>query len=685
MERITRRRAVILLMILLGVLSVFCVRLYKMQAGSGGIVLSDEVTYTTRTRVRGVRGDILDTNGNVLVTNRVSYDLVFNHYVILNSGNANQYLLELAQLCKAQGIAYVDHFPVTETWPFSYTLDSLPSAWKSYFQLFLVNRGNYDSDISASTLMAKLRKSYSIPESWSDEDARMVIGLRYEITLRNGVTNLSNYVFVEDASEQALAAILELGTPGLRVEATTVRAYNTVYAAHALGYIGAMSSSQWETYRPLGYAMDALVGQSGLELAFEDYLHGVDGIRIDEVTRDGTVVRSWYEVEPQNGKNVEVSLDLMLQMAAEDQLTSVIENLRAQAEGAAGSDVEGAAVVAIDVKTGQVLVCGSYPSYDPATLLENYNAIASQPYKPLLNRALMGTYAPGSTYKIVMSIAGIQSETVQRDTTIWDNGVFSKYGYTATCLYYSNYGYTHSYVNCEHALKWSCNYYFYYLADKISIDYIDSVAKGLGLGEPTGMELFEYLGYRANPQNKAKLFAGTDSAGWYYADTIMNGIGQSINSFTPMQLASYTMALANQGTRYKATFLNRVISDDYRQLLFENKTQLLSTMEITEEAFEVYLAGMKLVASDQQGTAYNTFKNYPVPVAAKTGTAEVGPSSANGAFICFAPADDPQIAIAVYGEKAGGGGKLAPVAKEILDIYFGLVTGNADSLENQVG
>ena len=684
MERITRFRAVFLLTLVGIVLCFFCIKLYTMQIADKGAAASNVTTYITRTRVRAPRGDILDANGNVLVTNRASYDLVFNHYVILNSGNPNERLLELATLCRELGIQYIDHFPVSKTWPFTYTLDTMPSSWKSYFQLFLVNRGDVDSDISAPLLMQKLRKSYGIPEKWSDEDARMVIGLRYEITLRNGVTNLSNYVFLEDASETELAAILELNTPGLRVEASSVRQYNTTYAAHALGYIGAMNGVQWEQYRPLGYAMDALVGQSGVELAFEEYLHGVDGVRVDEVTRDGTVVRFWYEVEPKPGNNVEISLDLMMQIAAEDKLSSLIESMREQEQGKTGADAEGGAVVAIDVKTGQVLVSASYPSYDPAVLLEQYNNIAAQPYKPLLNRALTGTYPPGSTYKMVMAIAGIQTETVQRDTKIHTKGVFSKHGFTANCLYYTNYGYTHGRLTCEEALQYSCNYYFYYLADLISIDKIDVIAKGLGLGEMTGVELYESLGYRANPATKAKLFAGTNSAGWYYADSIMNGIGQSYNSFTPMQLASYTMALANQGTRYKATFLNRVVSADYRQLLLENKTRVLSTMDITDEAYEVYLAGMKL-ATSATGTAGGTFGAYPVKVAAKTGTAEAGASSSNGAFVCFAPADDPQIAVVVYGEKTGGGSRLAPVAKEVLDVYFGFSTGDTDSFENQLG
>ena len=686
MERITRFRSLFLLTLVAIVLSFFCIKLYMMQIGneSGGI--NNMTTYITRTRVRASRGDILDTKGNVLVTNRASYDLVFNHYVILNAGDPNERLLELALLCKEQGIDYADHFPVSYTWPFVYTADELSTTWKLYFQMFLASRGDMDSDISAPVLMAALRKSYGIPEEWADEEARLVIGLRYEISLRNGVTTLSNYVFVEDATKDELAAILELNIPGLRVEASSVRSYNTVYAAHALGYIGAMSTAQWEQYRPLGYELDALVGQSGVELAFESYLHGVDGIRVDEVSPDGTVIRSWYEVEPKPGNNVEISLDLMMQMAAEDRLASVVDGLKNREDSDVGKDVEGAAVVAIDVKTGKVLVSASYPTYDPAELMENYANIASQPFTPLLNRALMGTYPPGSTYKMVMAIAGIQTETVQRETTVYDWGTFSKYGFSANCLIYTNYGFTHGALDCENALKVSCNYYFYHLADQIGIDYIDSIAKGMGLGETTGVELYENLGLRANPQTKAMLYAGTDSAGWYYADSIMNGIGQSLNSFTPIQLASYTMGLANQGTRYKATFLSRVLSPDYRQLVFENKAQVLTKMDITDEAHEVYLAGMKLVASDVNGSVFGIFGSYPIPVAGKTGTAEaIMGASDNGAFVCFAPADDPQIAIAVYGEKAGGGGRLAWVAKEILDVYFGFSTGDTDSMENELG
>ena len=690
MERITRFRAGLIGFMVLVVIGFFCLRLHDMQIVDSENKQNNITTYETRTRIRAPRGDIVDTKGNVLVTNRASYDLVFNHYVILNCGNPNERLLELAVLCIDMEIDYADHLPISKTAPFEYTLSQYSSVWQGYFQAFLVNRGGLDSDISATLMMQQLRKSYAIPEDWSDESARLVIGLRYELTLRNGVTNLPNFVFLEDVSDRQLAAILELNVPGLNVETSTVRQYNTKYAAHVLGYIGAMSVAQWAEYKELGYSMDALVGQSGFELAFENYLHGTDGVRVDEVTADGTVIRSYFEKQPVPGGNVEVSIDLAMQMAAEDALEETILNLREDKKEAleSGYDAEGGAVVAIDVKTGQVLVCGSYPTYDLANLFRDWNEINAADYDPLVNRALNATYAPGSTYKPLMVVAGVESGVLDPDKEIWDNGKYTKYaasGFAPECLFYTDYGYTHSMVDAAKALRVSCNYYFYVLADKLDIKYWDSVAAGMGLGEMTGVELYEYLGRRANAANKAFLYAGTDQAGWYKADQITAGIGQSINKFTPMQLASYAMALANQGIRYKATFLDRVLKPDYSGVLYENGVQVLTEFPVSDKAYQAYLTGMKQAASLSDGTAYSTFRGYPIPVAAKTGSVTTDTGSANGAFICFAPADDPQIAICVYGEKAGGGSRLAKVAKEILDAYFGFTTGSSDSFENQLG
>ncbi len=697
MERLTRFRATVLLTVFTLIIVFFALKLYNVQIGETGGKTDNTKTYITYTRVKAARGEITDCNGNKLVSNRASYDLVFNHYVIVSAENTNDHLLRLVQLCRELGAEYYDHFPVTETAPFSYTLSDYSSAWQGYFQAYLPEvAGGLDSDISASLLMKKLRNLYKIPDDWSDVDARAVIGLRYELALRQGITNLPNYVFMEDVETTVLSAILELNTPGLKTEESTVREYNTTYAAHILGYIGAMTSEQTEYYTNLedqDYALDALVGQSGFELAFEEYLHGTDGLREDVTAADGTVISSRYvtvdgvEQRPIAGKNVEVSIDLNLQMAAEDSLAALMEELRASAvegEDVDGADAEGAAAVVMNVKTGQILACASYPTYDLTTYFENYNEILNTDYAPLFNRALQATYPPGSTYKMVMAIAGVESKIIDAYTEIVDNGVFDKYDpWTANCLLWTNSRRTHGSINVIQALSKSCNYFFYELGDMIKMDLIDSVAKALGLGEATGIELGENIGYRANAENKALLNEG-DEARWYAADKIMASIGQSINQFTPLQLCVYTCALANQGVRYEATFLNRVVSSDYTSLEFENEANILSKLDISDAAYYAYTSGMREAALT--GTAAKVFKDYPIEVAAKTGTAQhSGSGSDNGAFVCYAPFDDPEIAIVVYGEKAGGGSTMGQVAKAVLDVYFGNPeVGDVTTNENEI-
>jgi penicillin-binding protein 2 len=265
--------------------------------------------------------------------------------------------------------------------------------------------------------------------------------------------------------------------------------------------------------------------------------------------------------------------------------------------------------------------------------------------------------------------------------------VFDKIeGWTVECLVWTNYGQTHGTINAAQAMQMSCNYFFYEIGSRISVDDMDSTAKGLGLGERTGVELPEYIGHRANRESKAALHVGDDKQ-WYTGDSILAAIGQSENRFTPMQLCVYTSALANQGTRYKATFMNRVVSSDYRQLLDENKPEIIGHMNISDATYATYCQGMYMVTSTLDGTAYSTFRNYPIKVAGKTGTAETGirGTSANGAFVCFAPLDDPQIAIAVYVEKGGHGSTVAAIGKQVLDAYFAdILAGDNVVGENQI-
>ena len=681
MERVSRIRAVSLLLFFCLILVLFSARLFNMQIIETKGDTDNTEVYTTLTRVKAARGDILDRNGNILIGNRASYDLVFNHYVITSADNTNDHLLKLVNKCRELGIDYIDHFPITRERPFEYTIDDYTTAWRGYFQSYLYERG-MDSDISAPLLVDILRQRYKIPETWSDADARAVVGMRYEFDLR-GVVNLANYIFMEDVSDENLAVLLELNIPGLRPESSTVREYYTSYAAHILGTMGAMTADQWnvvnEAQKNGGpkYYMDAQVGQSGFESAFESYLHGEDGMRIDEVDKTGAIISQEYRTgdEPKAGNNVETTIDINLQIVAEDALADQIAYLQDPTRNTSGdgNDVEGAAVVVMKVKTGEILACASYPTYNLQTYNQEYDKILEQDFDPLFNRAFHASYPPGSTYKMCTLIAAMESGKVTHDEIITDGGIFLTYKedfFTPTCLIWSNYRYTHGDLVAWQALMVSCNYYFYELGDRISDKALDDTAKGLGLGEPTGIELSEDIGHRANEETKQKLYTGID-AHFYTGNRILAAIGQDENKFSPLQLCVYVSTLANKGVRMRATFLNRVVSADYRSLVYENEPTIMSEMKISEETYNAYVEGMVNVVSGPRGTARETMKGLNVVVAGKTGTAQTGMlGSDHGAFVCFAPAENPEIAICVYGEKAAHGATLGLCAKAIIQYYF---------------
>ena len=695
MERISKLRAMALLGIFLGIVVLFSAKLFNLQIIETKGNTDNTTTYTSLTRVKAARGDILDRNGNKLVGNRASYDLVFNHYVIESADGANEYLYRLVKKCEELGVTYNDHFPVTKTRPFSYTLDDYTTAWRGYFQSYMLDRG-IDSDISATLLVQQLRTRYKFPETWTDEEARAVLGLRYEFDLR-GVANLSNYVFIQDVSDEHLAAILELNTPGLQPESSTVREYYTTYAAHILGYVSAMDAKQWETFKTQGYSMDAFVGQTGFEKAFEEELHAIDGTRVDVVDKEGTIIKQYWANKyddkgniigtkaPQAGNNVETTLDLNLQIVAEDELAKAMQNLTNPEINTTvgmreGLDAEGAAVVVMEVKTGDILAMASYPTFNLETFNQDYEQLAADPLKPMYNRALQGAYPPGSTFKMVTLIAAMNNGIINAETEIEDKGIFTEHNFNRTCLLWSSARATHQFINATDAIKFSCNYFFYDLGNRLTWQQLNEVAAAMGLGEVTGVELPENVGWRANPESKKKQYGNSLDASWFPGDQINSAIGQSENRFTPLQLCVYACTLANNGTRMRATFKNRIVSSDYRTLVEETLPEVVSTFDICNDAYISYMEGMQRVIYAQGGTARKIFNGFEdtthtfpadIRVCAKTGTAQTFETwSDHGAFICFAPADNPQIAVALYGERIAHPTAIAEVAEAIMKAYF---------------
>ena len=653
-------------------------RLIQLQVVSAQTAASSTGTYTYDTRVTAARGEILDRNGNVLISNRASYNLIITGYALFNSDNPNESLRQLVNLCRELDITYTDHLPVTRVKPYEYETTGYSDTWNNYFRSFL-RQNDWDSDVSAAQLIKLMRSRFRIPNDWTDEEVRDVLGLRYELDLRN-YSNLSTYTLMSDVDATELAEIMELNVPGLQVQASTVREYNTTYAAHILGRTAAMSPEEWEVYKEKGYAMDAFVGKDGLERAFEEQLHGSDGILRTTVDREGNIVSQYYAVEPKAGANIETTIDINYQMTTEEALKDFILELRETGVGAKeeGKDAEGGAVVVMDVKSGAVLASASYPTFNLATFSRDYDDLLKEPYAPMFNRALMQAYPPGSTYKMNTAIAAINAGIISRFTTVEDKGVYDRYeDYQPVCYLYTSSHMTHGVINCAQALAVSCNYFFYEAGRLTGWDRMDQTAKALGLGEPTGVELPETTGWRANPDSKKELYSDPAYQVFTIGDTLSMAIGQSENRFSPMQLAVYTSALANRGTRYKASFLNRIISADYQTLLYEMKPTVVEQLSISDEAYEVYTSGMRQAVTARNGTANKVFGDYPIAVCAKTGTAEHGGSGSDHAsFVCYAPADDPQIAISIYVEKGAQGGNLGKIAKTIFDAYFATVSEN---------
>ena len=713
MERMTRLRARILLGLFAFIMVLYAMRLFNLQIISTDGNTDNTTYYTTVTTVRAARGDILDRNGKVLVGNRASYDLVFNHFVIKSADNRNEYLYTLLKKCEELGVEHQDHLPVTTTRPFEYTLSDYSTAWQGYYQNYMSDR-SWDPDVTAPLLIEKMRELYKIPAEWTEEEARAVIGLRYEFDLR-GVTKLPSYVFISDVDSENLAAILELNTPGLMVESSTVREYHTTYAAHILGYLGGMDDADWAKYKDQGYSMDAYIGQAGFEEAFEEYLHGIDGQRLDKVTKEGTIVSQAYikGKEPIAGNNVETTIDISLQKIAEDALAQRMKEItdpeiNKEVGEHVGLDAQGPAVIVMKCKTGEILACASYPTYNLATLNEDWDLITSNELNPFFNRAFGAAYAPGSTYKMCTLIAAMENKNNRGEVLyepgeiIKDTGYFSHdqdgfAGFHPACLYYtSTKGMaTHGDLTAPAALRESCNLFFYELGFRLTIEMLDETAKGLGLGEPTGIELTEKVGWRSNKDSKAASYTGVDAA-WNAGDRILTAIGQSENRFTPLQLAVYASTLANKGVRYKATFLNRVTSSDYRTLVFSNTPEIVSKMNISDTTYQTYVQGMREVVTVLGGTATTCFggpkdedgPQWPskITVCAKTGTAQHSSGgSDHGAFVCFAPMEDPEIAIAVFGEKVAHGSNMPKVTEPILKAYFEMVDASeVYTYENQL-
>ena len=671
--------------------------LYKLQIIEGAAYYEEsQNSLTSYPSVTAARGNILDRYGRVLVSNRECYNLKISDTRLFSDEveDPNAVILQMINLVEAAGETYTDDLPITLEPPFEYT--NMTDIQRTLLDAYLKAKG-LDEDTTAVELMSYFRTRYEIANSYTAEEMRKIASVRYAVNVRYEI-NTNSYIFVEDASIDLISDLMGVVGNVVEIETSYVREYNTQYAAHILGYVQAMSEEDMAKYRPedenSGYDYDTKVGRDGVEAAFEDWLHGTNGEARVTRTANGTVTSTVYLEDPVPGNHVYLTIDIQLQEQAERILETGIyelqierndDNAEAVAEGRLDEvreDIQGGAIVVVDVKTGEPLAIASYPTYDLATIIEDYADLLEADYDPLFNRALMGAYAPGSTFKPCTAIAGLTENIINTETQIECTGIFTKYesqGYAPACWIYTQMDgqLTHGYDNVTEALKDSCNIFFYTVADDLGIRKLMEYAEDFGLGESTGIELTETTGNMSNPDNHLNY----DVDGWVDGDTVQAGIGQSDSMFTPLQIAEYCAAIANGGTRHSAALLKSVRSYDYSRQLYQNKTEVLSIVDSADYNWAAVQRGMYLMANDitsSSNTVYYTLGNYSyngvsLPVAAKTGTSQLGEGKTNNAiFMCYAPFDDPEIAVAIVVERGLSGANLSRMARNVLDAYFSL-------------
>lgn len=648
--------------------AVFVVRLVSLQLAEGAEYREQSEKRTMKTReIQAPRGDIYDRYGRVLVTNKMSNSIIIQKVRGKSEKDVNAVIKNLCTVAERYSYYVSNTFPIGLWEGNVYFLfeeaENAPreneKEWKKKYEI--------PEDATPDEALDFFAEKYSVEET--DREWKLKIAsTRYEMELRD-FSYTNDFLFAENISMDMITAIKEqpAAFPGVEISSEATRDYKYPYTAtHILGRVGKISPEELETMRGDGYKITSVVGKQGIEKYAEEYLRGIDGTAGVEQTKEGRSVAETTIDEASPGENVTLTIDLDLQREAEQAIYDTILSIRTNAEDAAeGLYADSGAAVAVDVHTGEVLALASYPTYDINTFNENYANLLNDESRPLFNRATGGLYSPGSTFKMTVAAAALEEGVITTDDIIFDKGKYTFYkDYQPECWIYRQNGLSHGAENVVGALRDSCNYFFYDVGRRLTIEKIKEYAEKFGFGELTEIEIpnEEYEGVIASPENR-EANGGT----WYPGDVLQAAIGQSDTLATPVQLASYAAMLANGGTRYKLHLI-KSISDQSGKVVKTAEPEVVSAVKLSDETYDAITLAMRKVVSE--GTGAEAFKGCIVDVAAKSGSAQMGQYT-NGIYVAYAPYDDPQIAVAVVMERSGGGNDAAPVARRIIEKYFG--------------
>lgn len=655
------------IIITLGFFVLFTARLVDWQIVHGSEyreLAKRSTSYTVRTDA--TRGEILDKNGDGIVVNTTHYKIVIDK-LYANEETLDTNLLALINLMNLTGDKWEDTLPIELS---GNTLSYKKGAEDEIATLLSEDYLNLDENTTAQDCFTKLLERYKIDEKLTLTEQRNLVSVHYNMEL-TGYSSSNPYVFAKDIKRSTVSAVSEntQGVSGIDVQTYLVRkAQDSDLAPHILGALGSITEEEYEKLKDGNktYSLTDSVGKFGIELAFENQLKGEGGMKIIKRNSDGTIVDTIETIDSKPGNTVYLTLDKKLQETA---VKSLAENVKAaKAQGVAtkqsyggsgwGEDCETGAVAMLSVKDFSVLAAASYPTYDLnkySQYGDYYVKLSENKNSPMYNRISVGSFACGSVYKPCVACAALEEKTITKDTEIFCKQEYDYYPSNVVhCMHY------HGDENVTGAIAQSCNYFFAETGRRLGIETMYLYSEKFGLGEYTGIEIEESKG----------TLAGRDSTSWMPGNTVQAAIGQSDNAFTPLQLATYAATLANDGTRLKTHVVSKVTDYERTKTIEDySKATVVDTCGISKKNLDIVQKAMLEVTQDEDGTAYSMFGDYKVKVAAKTGTAE-NAGSDHTTFICYAPFDKPEVAVAVVIEHGAKGRYSMQVAKDLLDVYF---------------
>ena len=664
---------------------VLIVKLFNLQIVHGAEYREQSNTRLTReTTLEAARGAILDKTGTPLVTSSMQFSLEM-YKTKVDTDTLNQDILNMINVLEKYSISYADYFPISIN-PFEFKISNETLVkWK--------DSNNLDEDITAEEAFYKFRDKYKIKNTDNIEEIRKIIAIRYEIA-QKGYSSTRAVNIAKSIPREAVAEFSESSEKfaGINIVVQPVREYTSgTLASHILGYASQINSEEYEK-RKNTYGQNDIIGKTGIEYVFEEYLKGENGTKQIDMDVEGSTTAEYIAEEAIAGSDVVLTIDANLQKITEDALASNIQKI---ASGGFGKvyDAKAGACVVMNVNSGEVLAMASYPDYNPADFIggistENWNNYINNEAKPLVNKGIQNSYSPGSIYKMVTAIAGLESGVINLNTRINDTGVYTKYkDYQPRCWVYTDYHRGHGYLNVSEAIEKSCNYFFYETSDRMGIDTLVRFAKFFGLGSKTGIELQgETAGVVSSKESKQKYH---NNEPWSAGDTLQSAIGQYDNEFSPIQMAQYISMLANGGNKIEPTIIKTIRNTDGSEVSREEINKFVNSklgleednsedIQLNKDYLNAVLQGMQSVTSDSGGTAYVRFKDFNISVGGKTGSAEAPGNKVHAWFVGFAPFENPEIAIVVMVENGGHGNYTAEVVRDIMAEYFGMNTQNVE-------